>query len=215
MKMWFLIVTALVVASTALEEEDYCDNSPYALCDPGEGFKKFPESEEEFDEICPIVLGQFRCMQEYASKCDSSRLQRHTRFLEALQEVCRKDSRLHETIAKNIGCIKESVIKECSEKIRKVRQAYVDSLNVTGQVDWMKLLCMSDAYSLTCASDAVLAPCGSTVKTAILEMAQRADYLGRENKCPRSMREELIKDIPAMEISIAEKLRLEEILLEI
>ncbi|KFM59589.1 hypothetical protein X975_20055, partial [Stegodyphus mimosarum] len=182
--MWLLILTALVVASTALEEDDICEKNPYRLCNPGEDATKFPESEEEFDKLCPVLLEEFRCLQEHASKCDPSTLEEHTAYIEVLQEVCRKDSSLHDTIAKNLECIKESVTKECSEKVRRVPDAYMDFLNVTGEVDFIKLMCMGNGYALTCATDAVSGPCGSAVKAAILEMARRVDFIGNEEQCP-------------------------------
>ncbi|XP_035230968.1 uncharacterized protein LOC118202868 isoform X2 [Stegodyphus dumicola] len=156
----------------------------------------------------------------HALKCQAERLQWYTSHYELLQDLCRKDSILHETIAKNIGCIKDSVTEECSEKISAVLDAYVDSLNGTGaepfaEEDWKKVECMYDAYSVTCAADSASRKCGRMVKASILEMARRINYLERTERCPRNVRQEMVQNIPDMEISMEQKLLLEEVLLEI
>ncbi|KFM59594.1 hypothetical protein X975_20060, partial [Stegodyphus mimosarum] len=216
--MWILIATTLVIASAALGEDDICEKSRWEVCDSGIPFD-FPSNEKEFDETCPIVVDESNCMLEHATKCEPDSLGDAAAIAEVLQVVCRKGSSLNEAIRPNVGCIKENVIKECSEKVRTVHTAYREYLNTTGEgfsdEDWGKSMCMSFAYDLVCAADAVSVPCGRTVKDAVLELANRIDWMEKKTLCPRGLREEIVKDIPTMEMSIAEKLFLEELLLDI
>ncbi|XP_035230963.1 uncharacterized protein LOC118202863 [Stegodyphus dumicola] len=216
--MWIFIVSAFVIASAALEEDDYCKKSAYRTCEVDKT-SGLPGNEKEFDERCPALLDQFRCNQEHASKCHPESVQWYTTRYELLQDLCRKDSHLHEAIVKNIGCIKENVTEECSEKIIAVVLAYIDFLDKTGdedsaEEDFRKFSCMNEAYTVTCAADSASRQCGSIVKTSILEMARRVDFLDKTEACPRQVRQAMVKDIPSMEISMAQKLLLEEVLLE-
>ncbi|XP_035211337.1 uncharacterized protein LOC118185568 [Stegodyphus dumicola] len=217
MNMWVLIATAFAIASTALGKDDICDKGIWEVCDSGVPFE-IPNNEKELDEQCPILLDGANCKKEHAMKCESDELGEITLIIDALQDICRKGSSLNEVIGPNIGCIKENVIKECYEKTRTVNNAYREHLNLTGQEfsdeDWKKFLCMSFAYDVVCAVEAVFVPCGSAVKHAVLEINRRIDYMEKKTMCPRSLRQEIVKDIPIMEISDVEKLLLEEFLLE-
>ncbi|XP_035211343.1 uncharacterized protein LOC118185575 [Stegodyphus dumicola] len=218
--MWVLIIAVgLVIAgSTALEKDDICEKDSWEICDSGIPFV-FPNNEKEFDETCSIILDESKCRQEHAIKCESDKLEKITGIVEFLQEVCRKGSSLNEAIGPNIGCIKENVIKECYEKTGTVFRTYKDYLNTTGEEfsddNWKKLMCMSLAYDLACAVNAVSVPCGSTVRDAILEVNRRIDWMEKKDMCPRSLREEIVEDIPIIQISLVEKVILEELLLDI
>ncbi|XP_035208392.1 uncharacterized protein LOC118183075 [Stegodyphus dumicola] len=158
-------------------------------------------------------------MQEHATKCASDNLEEITGYLEVLQDVCRKDSRLHEALASNTGCIKKSFMEECYNHTRSVYTAYRDSMEVDagpGEIseeDRKKMFCLLQAYEVLCASDAVARQCGKTVMDAVLELAHRTDYMERKQRCSRNVREEAVKDIPHLQISVFKKLQLEEVLL--
>ncbi|KFM80061.1 hypothetical protein X975_26011, partial [Stegodyphus mimosarum] len=126
-------------------------------------------------------------------KCNSDELQEITRIIEFLQNVCRKGSSLNEAIRPNVGCMKENVIRECSENIRTVHRAYRDYLNTTGEEftdeKWTKIMCMSLAYDVACTVIAVSLPCGSTVRDAVLESNHQVDWMEKKDLCTRSVRE--------------------------
>ncbi|XP_035230965.1 uncharacterized protein LOC118202865 [Stegodyphus dumicola] len=216
--MWVLTATASVIASTALGKDSICEKNSWEICHSGIHFD-FPNNEKELDEQCPLALDEGKCRQDHAMKCERPELGEITAQTELMQDVCRKGSSLNEAIGPNIGCIKENVIRECSEKTRTVFRAYVDYLNTTSEEfsdeDWKRAMCMNFAYDLACAINAVSVPCGSAVKDAILEVSRRIDWMEKKAMCPRSLREEIVKDIPTMEISLAEKLLVEELLLDI
>ncbi|XP_035211342.1 uncharacterized protein LOC118185573 [Stegodyphus dumicola] len=216
--MWILVAAAVVVASTALGKEDICEKRSWEMCHSGIPFD-FPNNEQELDEACPFLLDEGKCMQEHAMKCESPELGAITAQTELMQDICRKGSSLNEAIGPNIGCIKENVIKECSENVRRVHEAYKDYLNPKdeemSEEIWNKIACMSFAYDIACAANAVSVPCGRKVKDAVLEVERRVDWMEKRTGCPRSLREEIAKDIPAMEVSLAEKVLLEELLLDI
>ncbi|XP_035211334.1 uncharacterized protein LOC118185567 isoform X2 [Stegodyphus dumicola] len=216
--MWVLFVTVLLIASAALGKDDICEKRSWEVCDPGVPFV-FPSNEKEFDEECHIALDETKCRQEHAIKCETDELEEVNGIVEFLQDVCRKGSSLNEVLRPNIGCIKENVIKDCSENVRTVHNTYRDYLNTTSEEfsdeEWLKLMCMSLAYDVACAANAVSVPCGSMVKDAVIESNRHVDWMEKKTMCTRSVREEITKDIPAMDIKLVEKVILEELLLDV
>ncbi|KFM57738.1 hypothetical protein X975_11014, partial [Stegodyphus mimosarum] len=217
-KMRFIIATTLVAISTGvLGTDDNCNQHFPEKCAP-EGDIEFPETEKAYDETCPILVNLYKCMQEHAVECGSDNLEDITAYLELLEDVCRKDSRLYKALASNTGCIKKSIVEECSDDIYTVYKTYRHSMEreaSSGEISdeiRKKLFCMVQAYEVLCASNAV-AQCGETVKDAVLELAHRTDYMEKKKLCPRNVRGEAVKDIPVLQISVFKKLQLEELLL--
>ncbi|XP_035230964.1 uncharacterized protein LOC118202864 [Stegodyphus dumicola] len=213
--MWVLFAIVSVLASAALGKDDICQKRIYEACDYDHDFV-FPNNEKQFDEECSILLDESNCRLEYAIKCESDRLEEITEINEFLEDVCRKGSSLNEAIAPNVGCIKESIMNECSESTRRVHRNYREYLNTNGgEFSDKKLMCMSLASDAACAVNAVSVPCGNTVKNAVKQSIRRIDWMEQKNVCTRKLREEIAKDIPTIQISLSEKVILEELLLDI
>ncbi|CAL1297019.1 unnamed protein product [Larinioides sclopetarius] len=216
----------LGVWNGVLGSDGLCDEPEYLVCKfPGD--IKFPETEEDINRLCPIIIQNLDCLKDYFGKCGfQSGLTEDKvhKLKEITDDVCREDSPLHLGVVRNIGCFnevlendEESCKRYISSKVRKMRNYLYDIEAERGYNDdyydpqlWQPLLCIKDAFEMSCFISKVSERCGSDAKDIASEIMTRATVA--YYACSASSEEMITELLELLELELEEESLLRRII---
>ncbi|GIY49155.1 hypothetical protein CDAR_437001 [Caerostris darwini] len=172
-----LLVFFCIVGAAFSLPDDVCNRSMSEVCTSEYPTPKgFPETVEDYNNICRYFSDKVSCFKEYLDKCGTSEegMSRTIGILlEIIKDFCRRDSKNYRVIVSNWSCI-NGILKGsseyCSLKETNTIKLLKDHLGSQEMIPFNHVTeCLPDVLNTNCFVDQWYKKCGSDVKDAAVE----------------------------------------------
>ncbi|XP_055949811.1 uncharacterized protein LOC129984065 [Argiope bruennichi] len=219
--MWTLIAVLLISWNGVFGTSDICNERVSSVCLSSSSRPSFPETEEELEKVCQILLTAFRCVRNYAERCEieTAEVKEIETFSEALTEICREDTLLHSNVVQNLPCLKDifqhaeqqcqgftrNAINHLYEQVMNAGNANGDENHVYRVFD-----CLFVSIQAHCFVTQTVEKCGSRAKDAVLEIMEKSRLVDEE--CPGSVQKEVLELLNVLALATEEEVHVKRLL---
>ncbi|CAL1297002.1 unnamed protein product [Larinioides sclopetarius] len=205
LKKCFLTLSIFIFATvTVISEEDGCTKNPFEKCRYPKLFTMIPDSEADFNAICPELTNYVLCLKVYEDLCGEGNNiifepeEVYENLYNIFSALCDKGTLINAVVTENLRCLNRTFSStRCGEDTYSILNTYRKPTKSSPDEEILyssaELHCLLDILNVGCVIEEIAKNCGTFAKHASLEFIRGSYFI--EYSCSAENAKLLLRNV--------------------